>query len=184
MFSSLFAQTQRTVVISWLAVMVFVVPLPPHSSLSFWCRDQPQLLPDKIMRSRNLTPAGLPGRLRNFYVGDALRIHVLTVRPHLDKTNNGRRTPEKDSRRPAGEFSAHSSKISRIRGAVILELLSVNQKGASRSYSQRAFIEKLVCSRLYAMCRSSALVIWSFGTAPTICSTTCPFLNSSNVGIP
>ena len=94
------------------------------------------------MRSRNLTLAGLPGRLRNFYVGDALRIDVLTVRPHLDKTNNGRRTPEKDSRRPAGEFSAHSSKISRVRGAVILELLSVNQKGASRSYSQRAFIEK------------------------------------------
>ena len=66
----------------------------------------------------------------------------MTVRPHLDKTNNDRRTPEKDSRRPAGEFSAHSSKISRSIGAVILELLSVNQKGASRSYSQRAFIEK------------------------------------------
>ena len=66
----------------------------------------------------------------------------MTVRPHLDKTNNGGRTPEKDSRRPAGEFSAHSSKISRSTGAVILELLSVNQKGASRSYSQRAFIEK------------------------------------------
>src|SRR6267143_5199630 len=59
MFSSLFAQTQRTLVISWLAVMVFVVPLPPHSSLSFRRRDQPRLLPDKIMRSRNLTPAVL-----------------------------------------------------------------------------------------------------------------------------
>src|SRR6266566_8212588 len=179
MFSSLFAQTQRTVVISWLAVMVFVVPLPPHSSPSFWRRDQPQLLPDKIMRSRNLTPAGLPGRLRNFYVGDALRIHVLTVRPHLDKTNNGRRTPEKDSRRPAGEFSAHSSKISRIRGASFLNsYLSI--KKARRDLTRNAPSSKsLVCSRLYAMCRSSALVIWSFGTAPTICSTTCPFLNSS-----
>src|SRR5216684_315356 len=36
----------------------------------------------------------------------------------------------------------------------------------------------------YPTCRSSALVIWSFGTAPTICSTTCPFLNTSSVGIP
>ncbi len=32
--------------------------------------------------------------------------------------------------------------------------------------------------------RSSALVICSFGTAPTICSTTCPFLNTSSVGMP
>ena len=66
----------------------------------------------------------------------------MTVRPHLNEAHNNRRRPEKDSRRPTGEFSAHSPKVSRVRGAVILELLSVNQKGASRSYSQRAFIEK------------------------------------------
>src|SRR5260370_34983213 len=129
-------------------------------------------------------PADFAGRLRNFYVGDAVRIDVMTVRPHLDKTKNDRRPPEKDSRRPAGEFSAHSSKISRITGAVILELLSVNQKGASRPGRDAPSSKSLVCARLYAMCRSSALVICSFGTAPTICSTTCPFLNSSNVGIP
>src|ERR1700731_866795 len=56
MFSSLFAQVQRTLLIFWLVVMVFVVSLPPHSSLLFRRRDKPRLLPDKIMRSGNLTP--------------------------------------------------------------------------------------------------------------------------------
>src|SRR6266436_19811 len=64
MFSSLFAQVQRTLLIFWLVVMVFVVSLPPHSSLLFRRRDKPRLLPDKIMRSRNLTPTvrGIGGR--------------------------------------------------------------------------------------------------------------------------
>lgn len=52
----------------------------------------------------------------------------MAVSPHLDKTNNDRRTPEKDSRRPAGEFSAHSAMISRITGAVILGLFICQSK--------------------------------------------------------
>src|ERR1700719_1718711 len=57
MFSSLFAQVQRTLLIFWLVVMVFVVSLPIHSSFLFRRRDKPRLLPDKIMRFRNLAPA-------------------------------------------------------------------------------------------------------------------------------
>src|ERR1700674_4726169 len=56
MFSSFFAQAQRTLVICWFPIMVFVVSLPPHSSFFSRRRDQPRLLPDKIMRSGNLTP--------------------------------------------------------------------------------------------------------------------------------
>src|SRR5215469_2161222 len=33
-------------------------------------------------------------------------------------------------------------------------------------------------------CRATALSMLSFGTAPTICSATCPFLKISSVGIP
>src|SRR6267154_971603 len=57
MFSSLFAQTQRVLVISWLAVMVFVVSLLAYFSLCFCRYVQPRLLSDKIMRSQKLTPA-------------------------------------------------------------------------------------------------------------------------------
>src|SRR6266480_541777 len=56
MLSSLFAHAQRILVICWFSVMVFVVSLPPHSSLFFRRRDQPRLLPDKIMRSRDRLP--------------------------------------------------------------------------------------------------------------------------------
>src|ERR1700682_1723636 len=37
--------------------MVFMVSLPPNFSLFVRRRDKPRLLPDKMMRSRNLTPA-------------------------------------------------------------------------------------------------------------------------------
>src|SRR5258708_11726882 len=57
MFSSLCAQAQRALVICWLSFMVFVVSLPANSLLFFRRRDQPRLLPDKMMRSRDLTPA-------------------------------------------------------------------------------------------------------------------------------
>src|SRR6266436_4907716 len=40
------------------------------------------------------------------------------------------------------------------------------------------------CVVVGAKWRSSALVICSLGTAPTICSTTCPFLKTSSVGMP
>src|SRR6266851_5821482 len=60
MFSSFLAQPHRTLLIFWLAVMAFVVSLPPHSSLFFRRRDKPRLLPDKMMRSRNRPPA-VPG---------------------------------------------------------------------------------------------------------------------------
>src|SRR5437899_2017759 len=57
MFSSFFAQGQRTLVICRLVVMTFAISLSPHSSLFFRGRDKPPPLPDKMMRSRNLTPA-------------------------------------------------------------------------------------------------------------------------------
>src|SRR5260370_22490381 len=57
MFSSLCAQAQRALVICWFSFMVFVVSLPANSLLFFRRRDQPRLLPDKMMRSKDLTPA-------------------------------------------------------------------------------------------------------------------------------
>src|SRR5712692_4409676 len=57
MFSSFFAQGQRTLVIGWLDVMALVVSLPLQSSLFLRRRDKPRLLPDKMMRARNRTPA-------------------------------------------------------------------------------------------------------------------------------
>src|SRR5260221_8047835 len=57
MFSSLCAQAQRALVICCFSFMVFVVPLSPNFSLFLRRRDKPRLLPDKMMRSRNLTPA-------------------------------------------------------------------------------------------------------------------------------
>jgi hypothetical protein len=59
MFSSVVAQAHRTVVIFWFLVMAFVVSPSPHSSFSFRRRDQPRLLPDKMIRSWDLTPAVL-----------------------------------------------------------------------------------------------------------------------------
>src|SRR5258708_4057611 len=57
MFSSFFAQSHRTLLIFWLAVMAFVVSPPTNFSLFFRRRDKPRLLPDKMMRSRNRPPA-------------------------------------------------------------------------------------------------------------------------------
>src|SRR5260370_33485198 len=57
MFSSLCAHVQRALVICCFSFMVFVVSLPANSLLFFRRRDQPRLLPDKMMRSRDLTPA-------------------------------------------------------------------------------------------------------------------------------
>src|SRR5260370_40410985 len=57
MFSPLCAQAQRGLVICWFPVMVIVVSFPARSSPFFRRRDQPRLLPDKMMRSRDLTPA-------------------------------------------------------------------------------------------------------------------------------
>src|SRR5260370_14217360 len=57
MFSPLCAQAQRGLVICWFPVMVIVVSFPAKSSPFFRRRDKPRLLPDKMMRSRDLTPA-------------------------------------------------------------------------------------------------------------------------------
>src|SRR5712664_3380749 len=57
MFSSLVAHGHRTLVICWFLIMVFAFSLPSHDSLFFRRRDKPLLLPDKMMRSRNLAPA-------------------------------------------------------------------------------------------------------------------------------
>src|ERR1700687_2536409 len=57
MFSSLCAQAQLALVICCFSFMVFVVPLSPNFSLFLRRRDKPRLLPDKMMRSRNWTPA-------------------------------------------------------------------------------------------------------------------------------
>src|SRR5260370_20758234 len=57
MFSSLCAHVQRALVICCFSFMVFVVSLPANSLLFFRRRDQPRLLPDKMMRSKDLTPA-------------------------------------------------------------------------------------------------------------------------------
>src|SRR5260370_5898770 len=57
MFSSLCAQAQRGRVICGFPVMVIVVSLPAKCSPFFRRRDKPRLLPNKMMRSRDLTPA-------------------------------------------------------------------------------------------------------------------------------
>src|SRR5258707_13920906 len=57
MFSSLCAQAQRALVICCFSFMVFVVPLSANFSLFLRRRDKPRLLPDKMMRYRNSTPA-------------------------------------------------------------------------------------------------------------------------------
>src|SRR5882762_11188974 len=57
MFSSFVAQAQRTRGTCGLAFMDLAVSLPTNSSLLFRRRDKPRLLPDKMMRSMNRTPA-------------------------------------------------------------------------------------------------------------------------------
>src|SRR6266566_1153747 len=57
MFSSFAAQGQRTLLICWLVVMASVISLHANSSLLLRRRDQPRLLPNKMMRPRNRTPA-------------------------------------------------------------------------------------------------------------------------------
>src|SRR5712664_119847 len=57
MLSSLCAQAQRALVVTKPAVMAFMISLPPHNSLLLRRGDKPRLLPDKMMGSRNLTPA-------------------------------------------------------------------------------------------------------------------------------
>src|SRR5260370_35966214 len=57
MFSSFAAQGQRTLVIWWLVLMALVISLHANSSLLLRRRDKPRLLPNKMMRPRNRTPA-------------------------------------------------------------------------------------------------------------------------------
>src|SRR5260370_25262621 len=57
MFSSLCAHVQRALVICCFSFMVVVGLLPANALLFFRRRDQPRLLPDKMMRSKDLTPA-------------------------------------------------------------------------------------------------------------------------------
>src|SRR6266576_473531 len=58
MFSWLFAHAQRILVTFWVSVMVFVVSLPPHSSLFLRRRDQPrdgQMRPIRVTRTPEAT---------------------------------------------------------------------------------------------------------------------------------
>src|SRR5260370_15826765 len=57
MFSSFAAQGQRTLLICWLVLMAPVISLHANSSLLLRRRDKPRLLPNKMMRPRNRTPA-------------------------------------------------------------------------------------------------------------------------------
>src|SRR5260370_2372493 len=87
MFSSFFAQAQRTRVVCWFLVMASLISLHANSSLLLWRRDKPRLLPDKMMRSWNRAPAvrgiggsGIPGNDRSSPNGRKQRENLLPSR--------------------------------------------------------------------------------------------------------
>src|SRR5260370_12583672 len=87
MFSSFFAQAQRTRVVCWFVVMASLISLHANSSLILWLRDKPRLLPDKMVRSWNRAPAvrgiggsGIPGNDRSSPNGRKQRENPLPSR--------------------------------------------------------------------------------------------------------
>src|SRR5260370_29195798 len=92
MFSSFFAQAQRTRVVCWFVVMASLISLHANSSLLLWRRDKPRLLPDKMMRSLNRAPAvrgiggrGIPGNDRSTPKGRKHRANLLPSRRVLSR---------------------------------------------------------------------------------------------------
>src|SRR6266567_2717904 len=148
--------------------------------------------------------SGAPG---NFDIRNAVWGHLIAVRPHPQESQSQGHAPKKDSQVVGGRRNCGSGSFLAFRLRAVQKLHSSSAEKFNRSkredyvrtlatIGRRNVAAKEKSGRrgwiatprnslpIYPMCRSSAFVICSLGTAPTICSTTCPFLNSSSVGIP